>query len=125
LVVFNPAAHSVTLQFPGLGRRANRISKEETMNSVHLIGRLATDVDVKEVNGGSKVSTFILAVDRNAEEADFFRIKAWNSQAEAAGDHLGKGRRIAVEGSLRQDVYEKDGEERKAVSVVAKRLEYL
>lgn len=51
------------------------------MNSVHLIGRLATDVDVKEVNGGSKVSTFILAVDRNAEEADFFRIKAWNSQA--------------------------------------------
>ncbi len=79
------------------------------MNSVHLIGRLATDVEVKEVNGGSKVSSFILAVDRNAEEADFFRIKAWNSQAEAAGDHLGKGRRIAVEGSLRQDVYEKEG----------------
>ena len=41
------------------------------MNSVHLIGRLATDVEVKEVNGGSKVSSFILAVDRNAEEADF------------------------------------------------------
>ena len=54
------------------------------MNSVHLIGRLATDVDVKEVNGGSKVSSFILAVDRNQEEADFFRIKAWNSQAEAS-----------------------------------------
>ncbi|MBN1320704.1 MAG: single-stranded DNA-binding protein [Thermoleophilia bacterium] len=41
------------------------------MNSVHLIGRLATDVEVKEVNGGSKVSSFILAVDRNQEEADF------------------------------------------------------
>jgi single-stranded DNA-binding protein len=41
------------------------------MNTVHLIGRLATDVEVKEVNGGSKVSSFILAVDRNAEEADF------------------------------------------------------
>jgi single-strand DNA-binding protein len=95
------------------------------VNSVHLIGRLATDVDMKEVNGGSKVSSFILAVDRTAEETDFFRIKAWNSQAEAAGEHLGKGRRIAVEGSLRQDVYEKDGEERKSVSVVAKRLEYL
>ena len=95
------------------------------MNSVHLIGRLATDVEVKEVNGGSKVSSFILAVDRNAEEADFFRIKAWNSQAEAAGEHLGKGRKIGVEGSLRQDVYEKDGEERKAVSIVARRLEYL
>jgi len=41
------------------------------MNSVHLIGRLATDVEAKEVNGGSKVSSFILAVDRSAEEADF------------------------------------------------------
>jgi single-stranded DNA-binding protein len=41
------------------------------VNSLHLIGRLATDVEVKEVNGGSKVSSFILAVDRNAEEADF------------------------------------------------------
>lgn len=96
------------------------------MNSVHLIGRLATDVEVREVNGGSKVSTFLLAVERpGGEEADFFRIKAWNSQAEAAEEHLGKGRRIAVEGSLRQDVYEKDGEERKTVFVVARRLEYL
>ena len=40
------------------------------MNSVHLIGRLATDVEVKEVNGGSKVSSFILALDHNQEEAE-------------------------------------------------------
>lgn len=32
---------------------------------------MATDAEVKEVNGGSMVSSFILAVDRNAEEADF------------------------------------------------------
>ena len=38
---------------------------------MNLIGRLATDVEVKEVNGGPEVSSFILAVDRNAEEADF------------------------------------------------------
>jgi single-strand DNA-binding protein len=95
------------------------------VNSVQLVGRLATDVDMKEVTGGSKVCSFILAVDRNSEEADFFRIKAWNSQAEAAADHLGKGRRIGVEGTLRQDTYEKDGEERKATSIVARRLEYL
>jgi len=36
------------------------------MNCVHLIGRLATDVEVKEVNGGSNVSSFILRLDRNA-----------------------------------------------------------
>ena len=41
------------------------------MNNVVLVGRLATDVDVKEVTGGSKVCSFILAVDRSADEADF------------------------------------------------------
>ncbi len=45
--------------------------KNAVMNSVHLIGRLATDVELKEVDGGSEVASFVLAVDRNAEEADF------------------------------------------------------
>jgi hypothetical protein len=40
------------------------------MNSEHLIDPPATDVEVKEMAGGSKLSSFILAVDRNAEEAD-------------------------------------------------------
>ncbi|GAB4258253.1 MAG: hypothetical protein Kow00129_17780 [Thermoleophilia bacterium] len=95
------------------------------MNSVQLVGRLATEVDLKEVAGGSKVCSFILAVDRNAEEADFFRIKAWNSQAEAVADNLAKGRRVGVEGALRQETYERDGEERRSVSVVARRVEFL
>ena len=95
------------------------------MNTVFLIGRLATDVEVKEVNGGSRVSSFILAVDRSAEECDFFRIKAWNSQPDAAGEFLGKGRRVAVEGMLRQDIYDRDRNEHRAVSIVARKLQYL
>ena len=95
------------------------------MNNITLVGRLATDVDLQSVTGGSQVATFIIAVDRNDSEADFFRIKMWNSQAEAAAENLVKGRRIAVEGSLRQDAYEKDGEERRSVSIVARRVEYL
>jgi len=51
---------------PGEDEHTNE--EEGSMNSVHLIGRLATDVEVKEVNAGCKVSSFILAVDRNAEE---------------------------------------------------------
>jgi len=33
-------------------------------------GHLATGVEPKEVNRGSKVTSFIIAVDRNAEEAE-------------------------------------------------------
>ena len=40
------------------------------MNSVYVIGRLATRASVKEVSGGSRVAIFILATDRNAEKGD-------------------------------------------------------
>jgi len=40
------------------------------MNSVQLVGRLATEIELREVTGGSKVCSFILAVDRTGDEAD-------------------------------------------------------
>ncbi len=95
------------------------------MNTVQLVGRLATDPEIREIWNDNKVCNFLLAVDRNSEETDFFRIKAWNSQAEAAAKYLSKGQRVAVEGSLRQDTYEKDGVEHHAVSVIARKIEYL
>lgn len=96
------------------------------MNHVVLTGRAATDCDTREVTGGSKVTSFILAVDRNSEECDFFRVKAWDSQAEATEEQLRRGRQVAVEGALRQDVYTgADGAEHNGVVVVARRLEFL
>jgi single-stranded DNA-binding protein len=97
------------------------------MNCVHLIGRLATDIDLRESNT-IEVASAIIAVDRNEYEADFFRLKSYGPNAkriyEAAGG-MAKGRRIAVRGKLRQDIYEKDGEERKAVSVHVDEFELL
>jgi hypothetical protein len=69
LVVFNYDVVAASLHSP-TGEEVVTLGEGQAMNSVHLIGRLATDVEVKEVNGGSKVSSFILAVDRNAEESD-------------------------------------------------------
>ena len=37
---------------------------------VPLVGRLATDVDLQSVTGGFQVASFIMAMDRNGEEAD-------------------------------------------------------
>lgn len=39
--------------------RGNREAKEGPMNSMHLIGRLAADVGVNEVNGWSRVSSLV------------------------------------------------------------------
>src|SRR5660397_245901 len=51
--------------------QVNRTKKEVQMNSVQLVGRLATEIELREVTGDSKVCSFILAVDRSGDEADF------------------------------------------------------
>lgn len=97
------------------------------MNSVMLTGNLATDVDVKEVGDERRVANFVLAVDRiGSEEADFFRISAWNKQAELCGRYLAKGRRVGIDGRLKSSSWEDgDGNKRSSVEVVARHVEFL
>ena len=98
------------------------------MNSVTLIGNLATNVEVRDVGDDKKVANFLLGVDRPAadSDADFVRITAWNRQAEVCAQFLAKGRRVAVEGRLRTSSWEdEDGKKRTAVEIVARSVEFL
>jgi single-strand DNA-binding protein len=96
------------------------------MNTVSLIGNLATEVDLKEVSE-RKVASFLLAVDRGNREggADFVWITAWERQAELCSEYLHKGRRVAVEGRLRTRTWEQEGQRRDAFEIVARRVEFL
>jgi single-strand DNA-binding protein len=97
------------------------------MNSVHLIGNLATDVELRDVADGKKVASFLLAVDRGSRDggADFVWITAWDRQAELCDEYLAKGNRVAVDGRLKSRTWEQDGRRRDAVEVVARRVEFL
>jgi single stranded DNA-binding protein len=98
------------------------------VNSVSLIGNLATDVDLKEVAADKKVATFLLAVDRPGRDAgaDFVSVSTWNRQAEICGEFLAKGRRVAVEGRLRSRSWEDaEGKRRSAIEVVANGIDFL
>jgi single-strand DNA-binding protein len=97
------------------------------VNVVTLIGNLATDVELRDVGGDRKVAGFLLAVDRPGREgeADFVWVNAWDRQAEACSANLGKGRQVAVDGRLRSRSWEEDGKRRRAVEVVAQRVEFL
>lgn len=96
------------------------------MNSVAVIGNLATDVELRELAEDRKVASFLLAIDRNAEEADFVRVAAWNRQAELCDQYLSKGRRVGVEGRLRSSSWEDgEGKRRNSVEIVASRVEFL
>src|SRR6266511_971996 len=60
-----------------------------------------------------------------SDDADFFRIAAWDRQAQLCADYLAKGRKIGVEGRLRYRTWEDEGQKRSMVEVVAHRIEFL
>jgi single-strand DNA-binding protein len=97
------------------------------VNSVNLIGNLCSDVEVKELGADKKVASFRVAVNRGGKEpgADFFRVAAWDRQAELCGQYLCKGRRVGIEGRLRSHSWEDEGQKRSIVEVVANRVEFL
>lgn len=101
------------------------------LNKVILIGRTTREPELRYTTGGHPVATFTLAVDRSyvgekgERDTDFIKVVAWRKLGEAAAQHLGKGRLIAVEGRLQIDTYEKDGSRRVAPKVVAENIRYL
>ena len=101
------------------------------MNKSILIGRIANDLELKEVGEG-KVVNFSLAVNKgvkNAEgnyEADFFQIVAWNNTAENLVKFCKKGDQVAVEGRLQNRSYDTDnGFKRYITEIVANNIQFL
>ncbi len=98
-------------------------------NITVLIGRLTRDSELKYTNNGTAVLNFSIAVNRSIppkgdgcewkNEASFFDVQAWAKLAEAKAPSLVKGKQILVEGELRQDRWEQDGQSRSKVYVVA------
>lgn len=101
------------------------------LNRVILIGRLATDPELKYTPSGIAVANFVLAVNRapNAQgerEADFIPIVVWRQSAEFAANYLTKGRMVAVDGRLQiRSWVAQDGTRRKNAEVVAENLKSL
>ena len=87
-------------------------------NRVILVGNLGGDAEVHQTTDGTPVATLSLATnelwkdndDKQQEHTEWHRVVLWRKQAEFAGQHLKKGRKIYVEGRLRTRTWEdKDG----------------
>lgn len=74
-------------------------------NNVNLVGRFTANVDLKYTNTGMAIGDFSLAVDRNKEETDFIRCKAFGKTAENIANFFRKGDLIAVNGSIQTGKY--------------------
>jgi len=102
------------------------------LNRVTLIGRLVRDAELKYTTSGQAVSKFSIAVNRKkkdgdmwTDEANFFDITLWGRQAEGISQYLLKGKQIGVDGELRQDRWQQDGQNRSKVEIIANSIQLL
>ena len=96
------------------------------MNLVALIGNVASEPELRYSASGKAVCTFRLAISRpGGAEADFITCVAWDRQAEICDQYIYIGRRLGIEGKLRQSVWETDDGRKSKVEVVAHRVQLL
>jgi len=97
-----------------------------------LVGRLTRDAELKYTNSGQPVCHFSVATgnrrkkgDQWVDETSFWDVDLWGKQAETLNQYLTKGKLVAVEGTMRQDRWEQDGQARLKVIVNANSVQLL
>lgn len=99
------------------------------INSVCLTGRLTRDSELKYTASGTAVCSFSLAVNSSKKVGDkwedvpnYFDVALWGKLGETLSTKLLKGVSITLQGELRQESWEKDGQKRSAVKINANNL---
>ncbi len=102
-----------------------------SFNRVILLGNLTRDVEVKYTPSGLAVTDIGLAVNDKrknqagewVEETTFVDITLWGRTAEIASEYLGKGSQVMIEGRLKLDTWETEGQKRSKLRVVGERMQ--
>ncbi len=103
------------------------------LNKVMLMGNLTRDPELKSTAGGQSLCRFSLAVNRKwkagdgtaKEEVTFIDCEAWGKTGETIAKYMAKGRALFVEGRLKLDQWEKDGEKRSKMGVVVEGFQFI
>ena len=96
------------------------------INKVILVGRLTRDAELRYTNSGAPICKFSIAINRRKkvgdqweDEANFFDCVLFGRQGESINQYLVKGKQVGIEGELRQNRWEQDGQNRSKVEITA------
>ena len=97
------------------------------MNKLTIIGNLTKDPELRTTQAGKNVCSFDVAVKRRGQdEADYFRVSAWNGLADTCARYLAKGRKVCVIGPVSVHTYETNsGKHGATLEVIAEDVEFL
>jgi single-strand DNA-binding protein len=101
-----------------------------TVNRVIIMGNLARDIEMRYSGRGSAFAKSSIALNHvwrsregeKKEEVSFIDVSFSGKTAEVADEYLRKGDPVHIEGRLRQEKWESDGQKRSAVVVVCEKL---
>lgn len=104
-----------------------------SFNRVILMGNLTRDIELRYLPSGTAVSEFSIAVNDRRKTSDgqwvddpsFFDIVLYGRTAEVASEFLSKGSPVLIEGRLKQDTWEKEGQKRSRVKVIGDRMQMI
>ena len=103
-----------------------------SLNKLMLMGNLTRDPELKYTQGGSPYAKFGLAINRKFKQQDewkedvcFVDITVWGTPAENCCKYLSKGKPVFIEGRLNFGSWEKDGEKKSKLDVVANNIQFL
>ncbi len=102
-------------------------------NRVVLVGNLTRDPECRYIPSGTAVSDIGMAVnDRRktptgewVDETTFIDITLWGRQAEIVSEYCSKGSSILVEGRLKLDTWEAEGQKRSKLKVIGEKIQLL
>ena len=96
-------------------------------NNVQLVGNLGRNPEIKTLNNGKKVATFLLACNetyndsegKKIENTQWFSIVAWDGLAGIAEKFMYKGKQVAISGKLsNRNWTDKEGKKHYVTEVV-------
>lgn len=103
-----------------------------SINRVVIVGNLTRDPELRHTPSGTALCKLGIAVndrikqgDEWVEKANFFDVTVWGAQAESCSRYLSKGRQVAIDGRLDHQTWEKDGQKRSRVEIIAQSVQFL
>jgi single-strand DNA-binding protein len=103
------------------------------VNRVVITGNLTRDPELRSTPSGTSVCSLRVAVNTRRKDAsgewvdkpNYFDVTVWGAQGENCAQYLSKGRPVAVDGRLEWREWEKDGQKRQAIDIIADSVQFL
>ena len=101
------------------------------LNNYSVIGRMTRDLDERAFaytqNGKARLNISIAVNDGYGDNqyTSYFDVVVWGKTAENIKPYLGKGKQLCINGRLRQDRWESNGQKNSRVVIVAETVQLL